>query len=115
MNTLRNQVTLIGNLGSDVQVKEISDTKKVANISLATNLYYKNNNGEKIQETQWHNLVIWGKLADIAQQISKKGDQVMIQGRLTYRQYEDAQGQKQKVTEILVNDFMKLTKKAQAA
>jgi len=115
MNTLRNQVTLIGNLGSDVQVKEISDTKKVANISLATNLYYKNNSGEKIQETQWHNLVIWGKLADIAQQISKKGDQVMIQGRLTYRQYEDAEGQKQKVTEILVNDFMKLTKKAQAA
>jgi len=115
MNTLRNQVTLIGNLGTDVQVKEISESKKVANIPLATNLYYKNSKGEKVQETQWHNLVIWGKLADIAQTISRKGDQVMIQGRLTYRQYDDAQGQKQNVTEILVSDYMKLTKKAEVA
>ncbi len=114
MNTLRNQVTLIGNLGTDVQVKEISETRKVANISLATNLYYKNSKGEKIKDTQWHNLVLWGQLAEIAKKISTKGDQVMIQGRLTYRQYEDSQGQKQRVTEILVSDFMKLSKKEAA-
>ena len=115
MKTLSNQVTLIGNLGKDVDVKTFSESKKVANIPLATNYYYKNAKGEKVKETQWHNLVLWGNLADIAKQISHKGDQVMVQGRLTYRQYEDAQGQKQKVTEILVSEFMKLSEKAQAA
>lgn len=109
MNTLRNQVTLVGNLGTDVTVKDISDNRKVANLSLATNRYYKKANGEKVQETQWHNIVIWGNLAEVAQKISSKGDQVMVQGRLTYRQYQDANGENKRITEILVNEYMKLT------
>lgn len=109
MNTLRNQVTLVGNLGTDVTLKDISDNRKVANLSLATNRYYKKANGEKVKETQWHNIVIWGNLAEVAQKITSKGDQVMVQGRLTYRQYQDANGENKRVTEILVSEYMKLT------
>jgi len=116
MNALRNQVTLMGNLGNDFELKSFSEDKKVAKAALATNSYYKNRNGEKVQETQWHNIVAWGKLAENMSTISKKGDQIMIHGRLTYRSYEDSDGKKHYITEIIVSEFMKITKAtAQAA
>ena len=110
MNALRNQVTLIGNLGLDVELKTIGTDRKLAKVAMATNQYYKNRDGEKVQETQWHNLVAWGKLAENMASVLKKGDQVMTQGKIVYRNYEDGNGQKHYITEIVVNEFLKITK-----
>ncbi len=114
MNALRNQVTLIGNLGSDMEVKTFSNNNQVAKVSIATNQYYKNRDGELVQETHWHNIVAWGKLAENMNKIAKKGDQVMVQGKLTYRSYEDGDGRKHYVTEIIINDFTKMHKAPKA-
>lgn len=110
MNALRNQVTLIGNLGSDIELKTFSGDKKLGKVSIATNQYYKNREGELVQETQWHNVIAWGKLAENMSKALKKGDQVMVQGKLTYRNYEDGDGRKHYVTEIVINDFTKMHK-----
>ena len=110
MNNVKNQVTLIGNLGSDFDFKIVGDDKKMSKASLATNQYYKNREGELIKETQWHNLIAWGKLAENMNQIAKKGDQIIVQGKITYRNYEDDEGKKHYVTEIVVNEFLKLGK-----
>ena len=110
MNTLRNQVTLIGNLGNEFELKTFGADKKLAKASLATNEYYKNKDGEKVQETQWHNLIVWGKLAERMSSMSTKGDHIMVQGKLIYRNYEDGDGKKQYITEIVVSEFVKLTK-----
>lgn len=114
MNNLRNQVTLIGNLGNEFEVKSFGNDKKIAKASLATNDYYKNKDGEKVKDTQWHNLVVWGKTAEIISTISTKGDQLLIQGKIAYRSYEDSDGKKNYITEIIVNDFVKLTKSTAA-
>lgn len=114
MNALRNQVTLIGNLGSDVEVKTFGDDKKLGKVSIATNQYYKNRAGELVQETHWHNIIAWGKLAENMDKVAKKGDQIMVQGKLTYRNYEDSDGRKHYVTEIVINDFTKMHKAPKA-
>jgi len=110
MNALRNQVTLIGNLGGDIEVRTFASEKSVSKVSLATNQYYKTRAGEERKETHWHNIVAWGKLGENMAKVLKKGEQVMVQGKLTYRSYEDSTGKKHYVTEIIVNDFMKLSK-----
>jgi len=92
MKTLRNSVQLIGNLGMDPEVKETTNGKKLAKLSLATTETYRNKQGEKVSETQWHNLVIWGGLADIAQNFLKKGKQIAVEGKLTNRNYDDKEG-----------------------
>ncbi|MFT6808125.1 MAG: single-strand DNA-binding protein [Saprospiraceae bacterium] len=115
MNALKNQVTLIGNIGKDVELRTVGDNRSLSTITLATNEYYKNNKGELIKETQWHNLKAWGKLADTMSNILSKGDEVMIQGKLTYRSFENKEGNKQYVTEIVVSEFLKMTKKAEIA
>ncbi len=106
MKTLRNSVQLIGRLGKDPEVKVFNDKKK-ASFSVATSDSYKNQNGEKIEETQWHNVVIWGKLAEIAEKYLKKGAEVAVEGRLIHRVYE-TNGEKRFITEINVNDMVML-------
>ena len=108
MKSLRNSVHLIGNLGMDPEVKEASNGNKLAKFSLATSDSYKNKNGEKVEETQWHNLVIWGKLADVAEKYLKKGNQIAAEGKLNYRQYDDKDGNHRYFTEIVVNDMVML-------
>jgi len=108
MKTLRNSVHLIGNLGMDPEVKEVSNGSKLAKFSLATSENYKNKNGEKVEETQWHNLVIWGKLADVADKYLKKGNQIAVEGKLNNRQYDDKDGNRRYFTEIVVNDLVML-------
>jgi len=110
MNTLRNHVQLIGNVGKDVELKTVSNGNFVANFSLATNEYYKNNKGEKVKETQWHNIVIWGKQAELASKLLHKGTEVCLQGKLMHRSYEGQDGNTKYVSEIKVSEFMKLTK-----
>jgi single-strand DNA-binding protein len=82
--------------------------KKLAKFSLATSDTYKNQNGEKVTETQWHNLIIWGKLADVAGKYLKKGNQIAVEGKLTNREYEDKEGHRKFFTEIVVNDMVML-------
>lgn len=98
---------LIGRLGKDPEVKTFGDKKK-ATFSMATTDAYKNQKGEKVQDTQWHNIVIWGKLATVAGQYLKKGQEIAVEGKLMHRMYEAADGQKKYVTEISVNDLLML-------
>ncbi|NJN42350.1 MAG: single-stranded DNA-binding protein [Flammeovirgaceae bacterium] len=108
MKSLRNSVQLIGRLGKDPEVKSFESGKKLASFSIATNESYKNQKGEKIEETQWHNIVIWGKLADIADKYLRKGAEVAVEGKLVHRSYETSKGEKRYVSEINVNDFVML-------
>jgi len=114
MKTLRNKVQLIGNLGADPEIFELSDNKTVAKLSLATSDTYKKASGEKVTETQWHNLVAWGKIAELTGKYLKKGNRVAIEGRLVNRTYEDKKGNKRYVTEIVINDLLMLGEKKAA-
>ena len=106
MKNLRNRVQLIGNLGMDPEVKTLESGKTVAKISLATSEVYINGEGEKIKDTQWHNVIAWGKQAEIAEKYLEKGQQVCIEGKLNNRSYDDKNGEKRYITEVLVNDIL---------
>ena len=108
MKSLRNSVQLIGRLGKDPEVKDFGAGKTKASFSIATTDSYKNAKGEKVEDTQWHNLVIWGKLATVAGKYLKKGAEVAIEGKLVHRIYEADKGEKKYFTEINVNDFVML-------
>jgi len=110
MNTLRNKVQLIGHVGNDPVFKTFDGGKKLVNFTLATNESYKNNTGEKVEETQWHKLVAWGKTADIIEKYVTKGKEIAIEGKLTHRNYEDKNGEKRYFTEVVVNDMLLLGK-----
>jgi single-strand DNA-binding protein len=108
MNTLKNSVRLVGNLGMDPEVKSFENDRKLAKIAIATNETYKNDKGERITDTQWHNLVLWGAQAKLAEQILRKGDEIAIEGKLASRSYVDKDGIKRYVTEVVVNEFLKV-------
>jgi len=110
MNTLRNSVRLVGNLGMDPEVKNFENNKKLTRLSIATNESYKNDKGEKITDTQWHYLVFWGAQAKLAEDYLKKGDEVAVEGKLASRSYTDKDGNKRYVTEVVVNEFLKMNK-----
>jgi len=112
MNSLRNSVRLVGNLGMDPEVKIFDTNKKMAKLSIATNETYKNDKGERVTETQWHNLVLWGAQAKLAEDYLKKGDEVAVEGKLANRNYTDKDGIKRYVTEIVVNEFLKTGSRA---
>ena len=112
MNALRNKVQLIGNIGADPEVKTIGSDRKFAKFSIATNESYRNQKGEKVQETQWHNVVAWGKLAGLVEQLLAKGRQVMIEGKLTTRTYEDKSGTRKYVTEVVASELLLLGPKS---
>ena len=111
MNTLRNKVQLIGNLGNDPEIINLDSGKKLAKFSLATNETYKNAEGEKVTQTDWHNLIAWGKTADIIEKYVTKGKEVAIEGKLTNRSYETKEGEKRYVTEVVVNELLMLGNK----
>ena len=111
MNTIKNKVQLIGNLGMNPEIKNLDLGKKLAKFSIATNEFYKNAKGEKVEDTQWHNLIAWGKTADIIEKYLQKGNEVAIEGKLTNRSYEDKDGNKRHITEIVVNEILMLGSK----
>ncbi|MFN3918567.1 MAG: single-stranded DNA-binding protein [Flavobacteriales bacterium] len=111
MKNLRNKVQLIGNLGMTPEIVNLNGGQKLAKFSLATNETYYNNAGEKITDTHWHNLVAWGKTADRVEKWMKKGTEVAIEGKLVNRSYDDKNGNKRYVTEIVLNDFLLLGSK----
>lgn len=114
MYALKNKVQLIGNLGNAPEIKNLESGKKMARLSIATNESYKKENGERVTETQWHNVIAWGKVAEIAEQYLSKGSEVAVEGKLTYRDYTDKDGVKRYVTEIVVNELLLLDKKPQS-
>lgn len=114
MYALKNKVQLIGNLGNIPEIKNTESGKKLARFSIATNENYLNVKGEKITETTWHNLIAWGKLADIAEKYLKKGSEVVIGGKLINRSYNDKEGNKKLITEIQVSELLMLGGKEKA-
>ena len=110
MNALRNKVQLIGNLGNDPEIVTLESGKKLAKFSIATNESYKNNKGERVTDTQWHNVVAWGKTAEIIESFVTKGKEVAIEGKLTTRSWEDKEGQKRYTTEVVCNELLMLGK-----
>ena len=108
ISTLRNKVQLIGNLGNAPEIITLESGKKLAKFSLATNENYKNAKGEKVTDTQWHNIVAWNKTAEIIEKYLEKGNEVAIEGKLTSRSYETKEGDKRYVTEIVCNELLML-------
>ncbi|TCL67092.1 single-strand DNA-binding protein [Mariniflexile fucanivorans] len=108
MSTLKNKVQLIGNVGNEPEITNLESGKKAAKFSIATNEFYKNSNGEKEQNTQWHNVVAWGKIAEIVEKYVGKGKEVALEGKLTSRSYETKEGEKRYVTEVVANEILLL-------
>ena len=115
MNALRNRVLLIGRLGQDPERIEFEGEKVKVNLRLATNEVYRNANGEKMETTQWHNVIAWGQLADIMTKYLFKGNEVAIEGRLVYRHYEDKMGQQRVAAEIVTQEMLMLDRPIQDA
>src|SRR5690554_2009050 len=111
MSRLRNKVQLIGNLGKDPEIITLESGRKLAKFSLATNESYKNQKGERVTETQWHNIVAWGKTAEIIESYLTKGKEVAIEGKLTSRSWDDKEGQKRYITEVVCNELVMLGSK----
>ena len=99
---------MIGNLGNAPEVKTMESGKKLATFSVATNESYRNAKGEKVTETQWHRVVAWGKVAEVAGKYLDKGKEVALEGRLINRSYTDKNGQKKYITEVQVNEMLLL-------
>ena len=111
MNSLKNRVQLIGHLGMNPEIKTLESGTKLAKFSMATNDYYKNAKGEKVEETEWHNIIAWNKTADLAEMFLEKGKEVAIEGKLTTRSWDDEKGNKRYITEIVCNEILFLGSK----
>ena len=115
MYALKNKVQLIGNLGSAPEVKTTESGKKLAKFNLATHETYRNTKGEKVTETTWHNLVAWGKVAELVEKFLTKGKEVAIEGKLINNSYTDKDGNKKYSTEVQVSEILMLGSKAEVS
>jgi single-strand DNA-binding protein len=106
---MKNRVQLIGHVGNDPEVKSF-EGGKVANVNIATNETYTNKKGEKVEQTEWHRIVAWDKNADIIEKFVTKGKEIAIEGKLSTRSYDDKDGNKRYITEVVVSDIMVLGK-----
>jgi len=104
----------MGHLGMNPEVKTMDNGSKLAKISLATNHTYVNNKGERITDTDWHNIVAWGKNAELAEKYMQKGSEIMVEGRLTYKEYLAKDGTKRYTTEVVANAILLMDKKQEA-
>ena len=111
MNTLRNKVQLIGNLGQTPEIISFENGNKLAKIRLATNEVYKNAEGEKIEAVQWHNAIAWGKQAEIVEKYITKGQEIALEGKLVTRSYETKEGEKRTKTEVQISELLMLGRK----
>ncbi|CAL68046.1 single-stranded DNA-binding protein [Christiangramia forsetii KT0803] len=110
MSTIRNTVQLIGNVGNEPEIVNLESGKKLAKFSIATNESYKNAKGEKITDTQWHNIVAWGKTAELVENYVPKGKEIGVEGKLTSRSYEDKDGIKRYITEVICHELLLMGK-----
>lgn len=100
-----NKVILVGNLGKDPEVRHLEGGNSVANFTLATNEYYKDKQGARVERTEWHNISAWRGLAELAEKYLKKGSQVYVEGKLRTRQYQDKDQQTRYITEIIAEEI----------
>jgi single-strand DNA-binding protein len=107
---MKNRVQLIGRVGQDPEVKNLEGGKKVATITIVTNDAYYKDNGDKVEQTEWHRVTAWGKTAEIIEKYVTKGKEIAIEGKLTHRSYDDKNGEKRYVTDIVVNEVLLLGK-----
>ena len=107
---MKNLVQLIGHVGQEPEIKNLEGGKKLANISIATNEVYYKDNGDKVEQTQWHRVTAWGKTADIIERFVTKGKEIGIEGKLTHRSYDDKDGNKRYVTEVIANEILLIGK-----
>ncbi len=107
---MKNRVQLIGNVGNEPEIKTFDGGKKVVNFTLATNESYKNDKGEKVEQTEWHRVSAWGNVADIIEKFVTKGKEIAIEGKLTHRSYDDKNGEKRYITEVVASDVLLLGK-----
>jgi len=114
MNNLRNKVQLIGNIGKAPEIISFENGNKMAKMSIATNESYKNAKGEKVEDTQWHDLVVWGKQAETVEKYVKKGSELAIEGKLVTKTFDTKEGVKRTKTEIVVQEFLLLGSKKSA-
>jgi len=112
---MKNWVQLIGNLGADPEVRHFESGKRKASFRMATNEWYRNQDNELVEDTNWHNIVAWETTADQIMDGLVKGDKVLVQGKLTSRSYEDKEGVKRSITEVIIRDFEKLVKHSTVA
>ncbi|MGC4234619.1 MAG: single-stranded DNA-binding protein [Niabella sp.] len=110
MDALKNKVQLIGNLGNAPEIRVMESGKKMARFSIATSETYKNAKGERVKETQWHNIIAWGRIAEIANKYLDKGREVAIEGKLVNRNYTDKSGVKKYITEVHANELLLIGK-----
>ena len=110
MNAMKNRVQLIGHVGNEPEIKTFDGGKKLANLTIATNDTYRNDKGDKVEQTEWHKVTAWGKTADIIEKYGTKGKEVAIEGKLTHRSYEDKNGEKRYITEVIVNEILLIGK-----
>jgi single-strand DNA-binding protein len=108
MSNLRNKVQLIGHVGNAPEVINLESGKKLVKLTMATNEKYTNAKGDKVEDTQWHNLVVWSKLTNVIESYVQKGDEIAIEGKLTNKSYDDKEGNKRYVSEIVVNELLML-------
>lgn len=113
MNSLKNRVQLIGHLGGDPEIKKWDNGGVMARFSMATNEKYTNAKGEKIENTQWHNIVAKYKAAELVERLLRKGNEVAVTGKLTHRSWDDKEGITRYITEVEINEFFKITKEEQ--
>lgn len=111
MSSLRNKVQLIGHVGQDPEIKTFGEGKKVANVTIATNEIYRNDKGEKVENTEWHRVVSWGKTAEIIEKFVQKGKEIAVEGKLTHRSYDDKNGEKRFITEVVADEILLLGNK----
>jgi single-strand DNA-binding protein len=109
-----NKTMLIGRIGKDAEVRSLESGNKVATLTLATSEKFTNKKGEKTESTEWHSLILWNKLAEIAEKYVKKGDLIYAEGKLTYRSYDDKNGIKKYITEIVVSELKMLGNKTKS-
>ena len=107
---MKNRVQLIGRVGQDPEVKNLEGGKKVTTITITTNDVYYKDNGDKVEQTEWHRVTAWGKTAEIIEKYVTKGKEIAIEGKLTHRSYDDKNGEKRYVTDIVVNEVLLLGK-----
>ena len=110
-----NKAILVGNLGKDPEVRHLESGRAVANFSLATSETYKNREGERVTHTEWHNVVLWTPLAEIAERFLRKGSQVYIEGKMTTRSYDDKDGNKRYIAEVVGRELTLLGKPAESS
>ncbi|GAA3760624.1 single-stranded DNA-binding protein [Flavobacterium ginsengiterrae] len=110
MNAMKNRVQLIGNAGNDPEIKTLESGKKLAHLTIATNEVYRNDKGDKVEQTEWHRVTAWGKTAEIIEKYVVKGKEVAVEGKLTHRSYDDKNGEKKYITEVVVNEILLLSK-----